>query len=147
MDPRIAVNRLRVAFIGLVSQAKRMPDCFYDLTEKNRKVSYPFEREREFMHKAIHQGCTTPNAVLTYYLARLADDLSQFDRPVTARELCYVRLMAELADVAESGTLARGLGTEDAVRTFQREAAEVIPIAHLAAAGACFPLPMGATPR
>jgi hypothetical protein len=141
-DPRILMRRLQVAFIGIVAQAKRMPDRFYDLTEKNRKVSYPFERERDFIHEAIHTGATTPNRVLTYYLARIQDDMAQFNEPLRALDVCYVRFMAEFAEAVDKVTLAHGLGTDEAYTAAERETADIIPLAQLCVAGA-FRRPMG----
>lgn len=151
-EPRRRLRRLRIALHAMIAypggQLTPEPEApWHDLTRQEPRAAHPCEKERTMIANAIRQGCTTPQQVLSYYLARIQDSMEEFATPVRVSDVCFVRLIAELADVVESGTLARGLGTAEALQTFQRETAEVVPIAQLVAAGACFPLPMGATPR
>lgn len=119
MDPRISERRLRVALHAVIARdgtqltpAPAHP--WHDLTRDEPRAALPCTREREMIHAAIRQGCTTPNQVLSYHLARIADDMAQFDDAPTVSDVCYVRLMAEQAEALEAQALARAFGTPEA---------------------------------
>lgn len=128
IHPRLQLQRLRVAFVGIVFGAKRMPDRWYGLTERNRTVSFPFEREREFIHEAIRQGATTEMQILTWRLTQLADDLAQFPNAPTLSDLCYIRLMAEQAEALQAQARAHGIPTQANREAALRETREAITV-------------------
>lgn len=149
VDPRVQLRRLQVAFIAIVHGARRMPDRWYGLTERNRTCSYPFEREREFIHEAIRNGCTSPDRVISYHLTRLQDDLAQFPEALDASEVLYRRLVTEQAEAIEAQTLAHALATEEARERAVRETEEAITLGQLYVMDTRrdlpnHPLPMGA---
>jgi len=135
VDPRLQLRRLQVAFVAIVHGAKRMPTRWYGLTERHRTVSFPFERERQFVHEAIQLGCTTPMQVMSWHLARLADDLAQFPDAPCVSDVCYIRLMAEQAEALEAQARARGLRTAEADAIALRESEEAIAALQLYVTG------------
>jgi hypothetical protein len=118
------LNALRVAFIDLCTGAKRLPDLWYGLTERHRSISFPFERERMWVHKAIKLGATTPAQVVQWRLAQLADDLAQFPGDVRISDVCYVQYAAEHAEALEAAATARAFPTRENRDTAIREIGE-----------------------
>lgn len=110
IEPRVALRRLQVAFVDIVTGAKRMPQKWYDLT-RSRAATFPFQRERQFIHEAIRLGCTSPNQVITWRLKQLADDLAQFSEPLDMNELFFVRLICEQADAVDAQIKAHAMPT------------------------------------
>lgn len=146
-DQRMAIRRLRVALHALIAfpggqNTPRPESPWHDLTRNDPRAVHPCEKERAMIASAIRQDCTTPDQVLSYFLARLEDAMAEFPNDITVSTVCYVRLMAEAAEMVEAQTLARGLGTDEAYTAAERETADIIPLAQLCVAGA-FRRPMG----
>lgn len=125
-DPRLAMRRLRVAFIGMVSRARRMPASWYELTRSDRDVAFPFERERRFIHEAIRQGATTPEAVVEWRMAQLRDDIEQFDESPQLEELCYIALIREQSEAISAQSLAHAQPTQAHMDLAVRETREAV---------------------
>lgn len=106
LDPRMAMRRLCVAFIGIVHGAKKMPATWYELTRKDRVVHFPFERERTFVHAAIREGATTPEKVVAWRMAQILDDLAQFRAAPSAQELIYVNVIREQVEAIDAQSKA-----------------------------------------
>lgn len=146
-DPRMAIRRLRVALHALIAfpggqNTPRPESPWHDLTRKDPRATHPCEKEREMISAAIRQGCTTPDQVLSYFLARLTDAMAEFPTEVKVSNVCFVRLIQEEAEMVEAQAEARGLATDEAHERAIRETADVIPLAQLYVAGA-FRRPLG----
>lgn len=143
-EPRMALRRLRVALHALIAypggqNTPRPESPWHDLTRNEPRATHPCEKERAMIAAAIRQGCTTPDQVLSYFLARLTDAMAEFPIEIRVSDVCFVRLMAEQAEALEAQALARGLGTDDAYTVAERETADLIPLAQLYVAGGCRP--------
>lgn len=125
-DPRIALRRLRVAFIGMVSGARRMPQGWYELTRTDREVAFPFERERRFIHEAIREGATSPEAIVRWRIAQLLDDLEQFDESPQIDDLSYIALIREQSEAINAQSLAHAEPTDTNLDRAVRETRESV---------------------
>jgi hypothetical protein len=85
--------------------------AWYDVTRKDPRAALPCAKERAMIHAAIHESCTTPDAVIRYRLAQLHDDLAQFDAAPLLEELLYVELIRGQADAIDAQTRAHAFGT------------------------------------
>lgn len=151
IEPRHRLRRLRIALHALIAypggQNTPEPEApWHDLTRAEPRAAHPCEKERAMIAAAIRQGCTTPDAVLRYFIARLTDAMAEFPNNITVRDVCYVALIANEAEAVEAQTLARGLGTDEAHERAIRETADIIPLAQLYVAGA-FRRPMSCDGR
>lgn len=147
--PRRRLFRLRLALHAMIAfpggQNTPEPEApWHDLTRNEPRASHPCEKERAMIANAIRQGCTTPDQVLSYFLARLEDAMQEFAPPVRVKEVCFVRLIAEAAEMVDAQVLARGLDTSEARERAARETEDVIGIAQLYVAGTRNPVSMGA---
>ena len=128
-DPRLQLRRLRVAFVGIVSAARRMPAPFYELT-RTRERAYPFEAERCYVHAAIREGATTPEKVVAWRMAQLHDDLAQFDEAPQLEDLVYVQLINEESEAVHAQTIAYAFPTPANREAALRETAEAVSFCH-----------------
>ena len=109
-DPRIAERRLRVALARVIDghAAPEPAYAWHDNSRTDPRAPLPCEKERAMLAAAIRAGATTRDAVLTYYLARIADTLAEFPdaHAVRTSDVLYVRAMAEIAEATEATMLA-----------------------------------------
>jgi hypothetical protein len=146
VDPRLAERRLRVALQQVITRTPDPVHPWHDNSRAEPRAPLVCAKERELLHAAIAQGCTTPMQIVSYYLARLADSLNQFPEQLLASDVLYVRLMAEEAEALEAQALAHGIPTPANRETALRETREAIVVQQLECAlleSGEFPRPMG----
>jgi hypothetical protein len=110
IDDRLAERRLRVALAEVIADAPSYPEPRWrweDVARTQPRSSMPFKREREMIHSAIREEKTTPEKVIRYYLARMADDLAQFAEAPLLEELIYLELIREEAEAIEWQSIFR----------------------------------------
>jgi hypothetical protein len=135
--PRFAERALRNALQAIIvdetgEQHTPSPDFpWHDNTRETPRAMLPCERERTMLRAAIRQGCTTPERVLTYFLARIADAMADFAQPVDVSALVYTRLVQEQAEALEAQSLARALPSPERWQHAVRETRDVIHAAHV----------------
>src|SRR5438045_905191 len=80
-DDRFAQRRLRDALAQVIAGAPApMPDApWYDNARRDPRAPLVCEKERAMLAAAIRQHRTSPQQILSYFLVRLADTMSQFD--------------------------------------------------------------------
>lgn len=120
MDPRMAVRRVRVALAGVITKTPEPSHFWYDITREEPRAAMPFEKERDMLHAAIRQGCTTPKRIMLYRITQLQDDLSQFAEAPLLAELVMQHLITEQAESMAAISLAHAMPTaahrEEAIR-------------------------------
>jgi len=151
----MAERRLRVALQAVIAdptapsgQRTPTPDhAWYDNARTDPRSTLPCEREREMLHAAIRQGCTTPLKVVSYFVERIADTLAQFPEQLLVSDVLYVRLMIDEAEALEAQALAHGVPTPEHIADAIVQTREAIVMQQLECAllekrGAAFPRPM-----
>lgn len=130
-DPRIALRRVRVAFAELVTKAPVPGHAWHDVTRTDPRTRLPCEKERAMIHDAIRQGCTTPDRVIRYHVARMQDDLTQFPEAPLLEELLYVQLIREEAEALDAQSIAHALPSAEHQEAAIRATAQVARDARL----------------
>lgn len=111
LDPRMAMRRLRVAFSSVVITTPEPRHPWDDVRRKEPRSALPCEKEREMIHAAIRQGCTTPDRIISYRITQLQDDLAQFHETPLLEEMLYQHLIREQAESMDAVTRAHAMPT------------------------------------
>lgn len=130
-DPRLALRRIRVAFAELVTKAPAPGHAWHDVTRTDPRTRLPCEKERAMIHDAIRQGCTSPDRVIRYHLARMQDDLAQFAEAPLLEELFYQQLIQEEASAIDAQSIAHALPSAEHQAAAVRATAQVARDARL----------------
>lgn len=124
LSPRMAERRLRVALANVLTKTPMPRHAWDDNTRTDPRCTVACDREREMLHQAIRQGCTTPEKVVEYYLVRMADSLAQFDEAPLLEEMCYLQWFKEQGEAHDAVARLHVLPTHEHRESAIREVTE-----------------------
>lgn len=131
VDPRMAYRRMRVAFAAIVFKTPEPKHLWHDNTREQPRSPLPNDKEREMIHGAIHQKCTTPELILRYRIAQLHDDYAQFENPPRLEDIFFVELIREQSQAIDAQARAHAFPTPENLEAAARETEDAVTLGQM----------------